>query len=139
MKTINSKHIALGAGILSIASGLAISSPATAAPRNNAVRQERRDVKEAKQELKQEKRELKQAKKQQTYAPAYPAWNNRPAPRPAWNNYPAYNNGRYDNSDFRQFTGYALANNTSGNLMQVRADNGSIYTVRSTAYVSTLR
>lgn len=38
-------------------------------------------------------------------------------------------------ADFRQFTGRALATNSSGSLMQVRADDGKTYTVRTTAYI----
>lgn len=53
----------------------------------------------------------------------------RPHNRPAWNR-----RGR-DAGAYRQFTGRALATNRSGDLMQVRADNGTTYTVRSTAFI----
>lgn len=72
-----------------------------------------------------------------------PVFNNGHENRPAWNGHDndfrpggGYDAGRgYNSGDLRQFSGYAVATNSSGSLMQVRGDNGTTYTVRSTAYI----
>jgi hypothetical protein len=164
MKMINWNQIALGAGILSLGAAFGVTTSVQAAPRNNDVREERREVKQARKEVRQERRDVRKADtaaerrqqqrelqnarqdvrrerqdvREERRENRASVWNNRPvynAPRPGYgntNNY-GYGNNTISQSDFRQFNGYSLGN-SSGNTFQVRADNGTTYTVQSNTY-----
>ncbi|HEX8549991.1 MAG TPA: hypothetical protein VF681_00410 [Abditibacteriaceae bacterium] len=100
-------------------------------------RQELRELRDAQERLRRERQDIREERREDRGG----RWNNRPtwnrpaynAPRPAYNSGYGSGYGAYDQNDFRQFNGYSLGN-TSGDTFQVRADNGTTYTVRSTAY-----
>jgi hypothetical protein len=115
MKITNRKNIALGAGLLGIATVFGVTTPTLAAPRNNDVRQERREVKEARRDVKQERHELRRADtpaerreerrdvkeaqrdlKQERHELKQEKREDRRDNTPNWNNHPNYNRPNYN-------------------------------------------